>query len=74
VLAVKISCSGLEIRESAVGIRHADHVAPSNLQEIDTNFAGKWRTLGRYIKLADSGHGVLFSFSLPVLARVGKLF
>jgi hypothetical protein len=34
----------------AVGIRHADHVAPS-IQNIGTNFIDKWQALGRYISL-----------------------
>jgi hypothetical protein len=41
----------------AVGIRHADHMAPS--------IRKGWRSLGRYISLADSDHRVyLFVYIL----------
>jgi hypothetical protein len=45
------NCSGLEVENTAVGIRHDDHVAA----RVGTNFADKWRSLGRYSSLADSG-------------------
>jgi hypothetical protein len=39
----------------AIGIRHADHVAPST-RKVSTNFADKRRALDRYSYLEVSGN------------------
>jgi hypothetical protein len=53
LLGRKISGSGLESENTAVGIRRVDHATPLFPQEVYTNFADKWRSLGRYSSLAD---------------------
>jgi hypothetical protein len=53
VLGRNSSGSGLETENTAVGIRHADHVAPSIRKKVDANFTDKRRSLGQYSSLAD---------------------
>jgi hypothetical protein len=53
LLEKKSSGSGLENREYGLGIRQADHVAPS------TRKSWQAAVSRRYISLADSVHGIL---------------
>jgi hypothetical protein len=62
----KVSAPVYKIENTAAGIRHADHVAPSIRKKVGDHLVDKRRSLGRYSSLADSDHGVSVSYPMAV--------
>jgi hypothetical protein len=55
----KVAAPVYKAENTAVGIRHADHVAPLYPQKLAiTSPTSGGRSVGRYSSLADSDHGV----------------
>jgi hypothetical protein len=54
----KVAAPVYKIENTAVGIRHADHVAPSIRKKVGNHFADKRRSLGWCSSLAESDHWV----------------
>jgi hypothetical protein len=66
LLERKVAAPVYKTENTAVGIRHAHHVALSIRKKVDNYFTDKRRSLGRCCSLADSDHGVFFSGSITL--------
>jgi hypothetical protein len=65
LLERKSSGSGLENRKYGLGIRYANHVPPSS-PKVDTNFADKRRSLGRYSSFVQKHNEHMWTVVRPV--------
>jgi hypothetical protein len=65
----KVAAPVYKTENTTVGIRHADHVAPS-IRKSWQSLSNKWRSLGRYSSLADTDHGVK---SLAILSIINVI-
>jgi hypothetical protein len=65
----KSSSSGLDIRNTAIGICHAYHEAPS-IHKAGSNFTDKLRSLSQYSSLVDSGYRVCIGWKELTLKQI----
>jgi hypothetical protein len=76
LLEKKVTAPVQKPENTAVGIRHADHVAAC-IRKFGTNFTDNRRSLGRYSSLADSSPRSLFvcwCYKIPTLREAESEF